>query len=230
MADFEEVPEDELEYDNIDNGIITQNSLKAMIKRTRKIFISGELQLDKDWDRNFNKNLPVRAKILTTRFSIVLNKVELKNSNIHGIGVFAKQNIQKFEIITLYPGDYLHYKSQSGFMTLSIDPFVKNLPNSHDLLKDYAFTVDDKYSICGHPNFIDNMAYVGHMINDGAKSSRPEDEQIYLRASIAKSNSGFVSCDFSDGTYAISIVAIRNISVGEEIFIHYGYNYWTQYH
>ena len=50
-----------------------------------------------------------KVKSLTDRLPFELNNVILKQSNIHGRGVFTNKNINKGDLITFYPGDILEY-------------------------------------------------------------------------------------------------------------------------
>jgi SET domain-containing protein len=178
----------------------------------------------------------LKMEYLSSNFEFNLNKVEVKESNIHGVGVFAKQNILSGELITFYPGDIVEYNPNEdrhipGHITTIIKS--KSLENQFpgktylDLMSnDYAFDINTKYTMMGHPYFKECMDYVGHLINDGAKSnSTLKSNEIYYKISKIKQN-----CDFySLKDLHIAIIATKNINIGEELFIHYGIGYWESY-
>ena len=188
------------------------------------------------------KKESIKQKCLQMRIpSLSLNKVEIKASKIHGKGVFAKQNIKKGEIITMYPGDILRYYpnkdkdkcvkggSKCGIMVSNFIPdkmyreIIQN-PQDSNLCK-YMFDVNDYYNIIGHPDLISDSAYLGHMCNDGARSSTSTDVQVYLNICSLLNNSMY----YSIMDCHIAIMAYKDIKMGEEILVSYGVNYWKQH-
>lgn len=117
----------------------------------------------------------------------------------------------------------------------------------------YAVSVDDHYSIMGHPEFDDNPAYFGHFANDGAGEFGFEepnsqnnvraalelgldtgDEEglgvedniaAYVLRSLEVSNAMHRS--LIDQLHVVT-VATRDIEAGEEIFVTYGPDYWVE--
>jgi len=165
-----------------------------------------------------------------------LDKVELKKSLIHGLGVFAKQNIIKDEIITFYPGDFVEYHPNEDSHLpnhLTILYRSKRFENKFGTVtdakyrdNDYAFEVNSFYGIIGCNHFTDDPNYLGHFINDGAKTNSTEkSNEIYLQISNLKRNCKFhIIKDLH-----VAIVATKNINIGEELFITYGLNYWHSF-
>lgn len=177
-----------------------------------------------------------KLKFLSQIFSFAFDKVELKKSLIHGLGVFAKQNINKDEIITFYPGDFVEYHPNED----------SHLPNHSTILyrshrfenkfgevtdlkfrnHDYCFGLNSFYSIIGCNHFTDDPNYLGHFINDGAKTNSTEkSNEIYLQISNLKKNCQFKTLK----DLHVAIVATKNINIGEELFITYGLNYWHSF-
>jgi hypothetical protein len=169
-----------------------------------------------------------------------LNKVELKKSNIHGYGVFAKQQILKNELITFYPGDFVeYYPNADGAINNHIttvyrseryeNQFGNNIHS--DISKkyrnnDYRYDINEHYSIIGCSYFKDDSNYLGHFINDGAKTNSTEkSNKIYIKISSIKNNCNFYSLK----DLHIAIIAIKDIEIGEELFIRYGIGYWNSY-
>ena len=143
---------------------------------------------------------------------VQLNKVYVKQSNIEGLGVFAKNDIQCGEIVTIYPSD------------------IVRLPNGNNLY--YEFTSDrnvtfhEKYAykteyaiIAGDNTCIDDMNLVGHIVNDGCCTDGTQ-----------KSNNEYHTnnnnCIYYPYHMFILIVAYKNISKDEELLVSYGLDYW----
>jgi SET domain-containing protein len=181
--------------------------------------------------------------VLTTRLpaeSMELNKVTLGSSKVHGKGVFATQRIHNDELITFYPADIVEYipngdRGHNNHLTIpwGSDHFIEKF--GEEAVKstthrngDYAFEINDLYTIIGHPEFDTDLNYLGHFINDGAKCGPTEQSKnIYLRVSQLKQN-----CKFKivgKGLH-VAIIATRDIEKDEEIYIPYGISYWEFYH
>jgi SET domain-containing protein len=198
------------------------HNYKSKLKVSKCDLNNKKYYIDYSKMENLSNNLPFE-----------LNKVELKKSNTHGIGVFAKQNILCGELITFYPGDIVEYNPNEdrhipGHITCIIKSKrleeQSNNQSYYDLMSnDYAFDINTKYTIIGNPSFKDDPNYMGHFINDGAKSnSTLKSNDIYYKISKLKEN-----CDFySLKDLHIAIIATKNINIGEELFIHYGIEYW----
>jgi SET domain-containing protein len=172
--------------------------------------------------------------------SFELNKVELKKSNIHGYGVFAKQKILKNELITFYPGDMVEYHPNADrhipnhiTMNYRSERYENQFDNNihSDISKkhrnnEYAYDINEYYTIIGCSYFKDNSNYLGHFINDGAKTNSTEkSNEIYIKISNIKKNCNFYSLK----DLHIAIIAIKDIEIGDELFIRYGIGYWNSY-
>ena len=120
--------------------------------------------------RNILKNIELE-NILITKLSFNLDKVYIKESKIHGNGLFAKININKNDIITFYPCDLLLYypdknrdkdNHKVGVLTNEdtnkklLDLFNNNRYNYYN----YKFDVNKSYSIIGFPEINDNSSYL----------------------------------------------------------------------
>lgn len=97
-------------------------------------------------------------------------------------------------------------------------------------LTSYAASVDDVYSVMGHPSLNDNPAYFGNFANDGAGhialQSRVEDcggiEEIissYVSESLQLSNARHEPIS---GGLHLGTVATKDIKNGEEVLVTYG--------
>lgn len=180
-----------------------------------------------------------RETLLNCRPPFVLNRVQVQGSSIHGRGVFATRRIREGELVTLYPGDYLRYfprgctRKRTRYRYTVGDHLFK-YRWSHDFedakkrkqLERYAFNVNSHYDIIGAPLLADDPSFLGHMCNDGAKSSKPRDRLIYERISQLRMNA--VCVPVMDA--CVAVVACRDIGEGEEVLLSYGYEYWSCYH
>lgn len=172
-----------------------------------------------------------------------MGMVHIDDSLTHGKGVFASQKIEKGDLITLYPAHYLilhpdgdnSAKSAGAITRMGVveSQLVKDrkLSITDSMRFDYKGDIDQYYSICGDPRITDNSSYLGHMINDGvrghstATQHKLEDQRLYYQLALMKNNSRF---EVVHGM-CIAVVATKDIEVGEEVFITYGYGYWTSF-
>jgi len=165
---------------------------------------------------------------------IPLDKAEVKASAIHGQGVFAKQKINKGELITIYPAHSISIHpgghSNPGVLGLLKSDLAeeRELEFTKTIRKCYAFDVNQHYVIYGHPDLTDNPAFLGHMINDGAKghSTKTVHNQkymmLYAKVSLALRNAKFELI----GGLCVGVVATKEINIGDEVLVTYDYPYW----
>lgn len=90
----------------------------------------------------------------------------------------------------------------------------------------YGFEVNSNYMIIGDKDFKSDPNYMGHLINDGAKTNLdPKSIEIYNKVSTLMANCKFHRIK----DYHVVIVATKNINKGEELLITYGSPYWDSY-
>lgn len=204
-----------------------------------RCYIMGYKHLLQNLDDNSgNKHIIDNCKIKILSGDIfvpVLNKAFVKESNIHGLGVFAKCDIEKGELVTFYPGDIVQYDTLVGpkegnyvlhhpserFASMygtSVDTLIIHSKNSN-----YLLTIDEKYRIIGEPTLLDDPCYLGHMINDATKCT---DEEKYLKSNYLNTNCSFY---ISKGDLRVMVVATKNIRKDEELLVSYGVDYWKSY-
>lgn len=184
-------------------------------------------------DKNFDKIFS-STKTNAEKTGMVLDNVVIKESNVHGKGVFAKKDIKKGQIVTLYPGDIAIYlpEGNNGDKTLSYNFFSDRMSSRAEEGKNYyldmsrySCSIDSKHIISGCPDFTDNPSYLGHMINDRFVCDHDKiTPEIYFELSLKKTNSMFVP--IADNIQ-VAVVARRDIKAGEEIFVSYGVQYWN---
>lgn len=178
----------------------------------------------------------LKLEYLKYIFPFKLDKVEVKKSNVAGNGLFAKKKIMKDELITFYPGDIVEYTPNRDrhthnhvMMNFSSKRYEDqcgsldgNTPHCN-----YAYTINEYYTIIGCPDFKQDQNYLGHFINDGAKCKLNRKIYVdnYMTKSMRKSN-----CSFRDlKALHVAVVATKNIDIGEELFVTYGQDYWKDH-
>jgi SET domain-containing protein len=177
----------------------------------------------------------------------VIDKVYVKQSEIHGKGVFAKRNIKPDEFVTFYPGDTVECY-WNGLMNdpIKVSYWGEYTTDTHT----YAMAVDNNYVIIGNPNIDEDVSYVGHLINDASKHDSTErslsatceitgtpvidDENanaLFEIENYDNNNRLKTNCDFYifKNELHVGIRATKNIKAGEELLIHYGSGYWQTY-
>ena len=170
-----------------------------------------------------------RETLLGARFlneQSLRTKVRVGPSPIAGQGVFATADIEEGEIITCYPGDLITDKPKPGkqggvIWGAHVPEEIRQMTVA---MEDYAIMVDDSYSMLGLSSLDDNMAYVGHLMNDGAKLDGFGSIERYMEESAARANAGH---DCLLGCHMVT-VATRNITAGEEVLVTYAPRYWLR--
>ena len=202
-----------------------------------KVLMKKREELSKNID---NEHL-VRKILLSSRLPTLhfLNRSEVRQSGILGAGrgLFASEDISKGQVITCYPGDALLCKSEDGgeeFLWGTHVPksyiwdedavFVGT--ESSAPLTSYSVSVDNKFSVLGHPLMDDNPAYYGHYANDGASIEMSLDIEeggveeaiaAYVSRSIELANA--MHKPFKEDKLHMVTVATRDIKAGEEILV-----------
>ena len=108
--------------------------------------------------------------------------------------------------------------------------FDGSVDNEIPPLTSYAASVDDVYSVMGHPSLDDNPAYFGHFANDGAGhialqskvgdcGGIEETISSYVSESLQLSNARHVPIS---GGLHLGTVATKDIKNGEEVLVTYG--------
>jgi len=171
----------------------------------------------------------VREVLLSSRLDLpFLHRTTIGPSNIDGAGrgLFAAEDIMDGEVITCYPGDVLMYDVPSSYddedgCVESIALWGAHVPEQHvwdddavfdgtesqPPLTSYVLSVDDHYSVMGHPSLDDNPAYYGHFANDGAghlaleKANSPANIQAAIELGLAVPGDD----DYDDGDLGIGV-------------------------
>lgn len=160
------------------------------------------------------------------------NYVDVKKSDIHGIGLFATDDVPIDVIVTYYPAHFININQK----ILSDDDIPIDI-ESWCYIYSLYLSFDDKLSIIGNPNRIDNTLLLGHIINDavgnafrGINMSETTDiskfknivAQYYIEGS-KKANCKFI---LDDNKKVISVVTTKSIKKDDELLALYDPIYW----
>ena len=173
-----------------------------------------------------------------------------------GQGVFASRDIDKGELITLYPADAVLYwpdadRESGGKAELIWGSAVPQSERSEALRTEllthrqfptggpaaaYEIMTGESTSAIGNPAWCHDRAYMGHMINDGAFLSSPSNRVEYETLSAARQNAEIFGCEgaFVDGQRNAfkgapwyGVRALVPIPQGSEVLVSYGARYWV---
>ena len=155
--------------------------------------------------------------------------LEIKNSSIHGKGVFAKNNIHPNQIISLYPCHGIvkgevqrcEEKNSGDYYDLLFNP------NKYKI----KLTGESDIFIYGNP-YIQDDGSLGHLINDSYKDvsdlKNLNKHNIknclkYMLNSIKSDNCALVQCN-----EYVYVKTTKYINKGEELFAPYGWQFWCE--
>ena len=165
-----------------------------------------------------------------------------------GYGVIATRDIEKGEIVTIYPTHYIALRkgkyASDGTAEYTARTFEEQLSRRVKEYMDYEHThglnVTDRMRIVGHPEF-HSPESCGHMINDPYKITFKElpktyeealpKMKIYSKLSLQNpANTEFVKVDppLSNILPVTAVGATRAIKKGEEITVTYCPHYWVR--
>lgn len=158
-----------------------------------------------------------------------LDVVEVRKSNVHGNGVFAKQNIKKNDILTFYPVDILKLRVEDNLYIASFSKrYLKIYGQEYEnKFEHYQYCTPDNNIIVGCPDFIDNNNYIGHIINDISKHNKTKNSIKEYENNSEKCNAILYNC--CKYNLYVPVLANRDIFKDEEIFVSYGVQYWNTY-
>lgn len=166
---------------------------------------------------------------------IEINNITVKESSIHGKGVFATKDIKEGSLITFYFPYFLEYvytsvvnDKEEGIVILPIlsrRRFSRNNNDEIDYLRKGTIRISDHFMLVGDDQYFTDHRICGHMINDPCDFSKGKvTSEEYERQIIIKANASVVS--YEKDRRFIYVAATRDIKQGEEILIPYGSRYW----
>lgn len=172
--------------------------------------------------------------------------VDLRDSPLHGKGLFATHDIKKGQVVTKYPADVVLKQvspekklawagpSSSDF-DFDVEVYMQNLMSGAG--------INTEYSIAGDPRAPFRPDAAGHFIND----PYPDVERLErlskldLSRKLSRASKVFgrawmdyhlrvkqlANCVFRVSEHFSYVVATRDIKAGEELLAPYGVPYWV---
>lgn len=132
-----------------------------------------------------------------------LNKVYVDQSNIEGLGVFAKENIKKGEIVTIYPSDAVRIDKGNEYYQMLSDRTLQ-ISETCAYKTNYAIILGDR-------TLIKDTNLVGHIVNDHTDYKKSLEQ----------------NCIYYPYHMFILIVVIEDIKKDDELLVSYGVDYWN---
>mmetsp|Transcript_34428 Transcript_34428/g.83573 ORF Transcript_34428/g.83573 Transcript_34428/m.83573 type:complete len:305 (-) Transcript_34428:38-952(-) len=178
---------------------------------------------------------------LREMFQFCRESVEVRNSTIPlaGRGLFATQDIPKHTIVALYATHCVGVKFPSGICQSVQVSNGEVSEINHDKSQYSLFTYGDR-RICGanlqedfngaklfvdmNPAIECTEGWYGGMLNDGAIVEYPGDLDYYEKS---RSKMSVELVPFSTAPFHVGVTT-RDVKKGDELFVSYGYNYWTR--
>jgi len=183
--------------------------------------------------------------ILTTRMAnLPLARCTAGPSSVPGAGqgLFVSRDIAEGELITLYPSDcVIIWEDAEHSLDGNVQLFFgRHIPDTQRdaaravlELKGYHVPTTETRSICADPALVDDAAYLGHMANDAVACESAEFQESYERDSMARANAEIIPFDVAEVDEAgnnlvlhYALRALKPMQAGEEVFLHYGFDYW----
>jgi SET domain len=192
------------------------------------------------------EEMDIRLKIMCARQKgVYLNKCRADPSTIPnaGWGVFAIQDIEPDELITLYPVDAVIYrKAGQSADTILLSPDISDhdsfaaFVNDSQAYMDYALLLDGGLRAIPDPAHRTDPVYLGHLINDYCAIlcaefqplTDEEKEDCLTNYDLSSQQNSNCVIKGGGGGCHMEIVSTKFISAGSELFLHYGGAYWLR--
>lgn len=166
----------------------------------------------------------------SSKSNVIMDNVKLKNVN--GTShLIATKNIEKDSIITIIPVDMLAFSKEKDCSLYYSDFLQKQIFESDkareehfkEMIAKTAFTIGEGKQIFSSILNKSNPAFLGHFALDGANNF--QDKRKYLVSSLEARNS-MIKLENNHDSPFLPLVATKNITKGDEIFISKGVVYW----
>ena len=201
---------------------------KHMLDFFRKITVLAILSGNSSYaKRSLIDKLLINCRIAPFS-NIQCQNIEVRTSDLHGNGVFAKDDIPIGTIVTFYPVDGYNEDNSSNYK-ISEDWVRQENTN----MEDHGCLVSDDdthpLKIVANPNKISNLMLIGHMINDSIGNTFDGTTTSNIKNGIyeyyTKSNNN-CKLKINKQYGIIYIITIKNIKKDQELTFSYGPLYW----
>ena len=182
----------------------------------------------------------------TAPIPLKYNHVEIRQSSIHGKGLFATEDIPAGVIITYYPvhgvteDSILEDGTTKGCRFYANDNDTNFIENRKEISRCYGHTIasiNNEYLIVGNPNNTSNKLLLAHMINGATgnvflnikyddANNILEFKNIVAKYYITGSKNRNCKIKMDKNKVVACAVTTREIKKNEEIFIFYDPMYW----
>lgn len=166
--------------------------------------------------------------------------LEVRQSAVHGRGVFATRRLPAGVLLTGYPCHLLVAGREILQCAASANLAGLGQPELAQICDKYGFALSDELRLVGLPTECDDRRLLGHMLNDGCLADvfggtpveRLRDKRVLLPLlmrfygnTLAHVNCIF-RCDRS--RVVCCVVSRREIQADEELLVSYGMPYWHE--
>lgn len=194
-----------------------QQKMEALLLRT--------LHLQDVWER-MSASVP--------SFKTLTQSAEIAPSPTHGLGLFARGDIDQDMMVSLYPVDALGSTGSCLFTGAENEAIFGDgnkepsrayrVEINHRSLVNWA---DDLW-VDANPNLADRPGWLAHRANDAAScTAAPTEEAILDYYAQCAERANVILVPFGDVAPIMCLWTLRPISAGEEIFQIYGHDYWV---
>lgn len=161
---------------------------------------------------------------------------EMKPSKIHGNGLFATRKLKRGDVITFFFPYFLETIIENGLdgadreEGLSILPLIsrRNL-NASEIpeMRRCENSVSEKTLLMGDPKMSVDTRFLAHFINDPCIFTPGMTELDYEGQIVNSFNACIIR--YNAEPRILYVTAYKNIEIGDEILIPYGWNYWSTF-
>ena len=168
-----------------------------------------------------------------------LPSTKVKDSELHGKGLFAAVDIPAWTIVTTYPvhfvcadmeGQAMAYGETEGALLSTINTYKLELQPNDNVNKagvpyKISISADPRVHFNTDPDPFKNDG-LGHFINDSGRMTALTTSELksYIDAFDKKANCIF----YHVGTYGIAVVTTKPVKKNSELLCAYGVGYWCQ--
>jgi hypothetical protein len=166
--------------------------------------------------------------------------LELRDSPIHGKGVFATKDIEPDKVVAIYPCHSIIYNSNMWYTTKKYTELLKqyneNISNIPIDRYNIELTRNEKTAIWGIPDIYDEYN-LAHLINDsynnisGFSNIKMKTDTTYfgdIMVNYIVNSNQYNNCNHQSLYDFVYTKSSKHIKAGEELLTCYGFNYWCK--